>query len=170
MCTGANSAKEELNVETASNSELIPVNEGKSLFLVYELSKYYGKLMAVREISFRVKPRECFGLLGVNGAGKSTTFRMLTGEELSNSGIMYLKRAEIHSNRTKVIEISSYDFGIAPASYPIRVNRFLFVVPIRDGLLSANRCFNTLIEHLRSSTTVRASSRYTESGCRVGSQ
>jgi len=87
-----------------NNPELIPnpVNEDNSLFLVYELSKYYGNLMAVKEISFRVKPRECFGLLGVNGAGKSTTFRMLTGEEMSDSGLMYLGRAEICSNRKKV--------------------------------------------------------------------
>lgn len=88
-----------MNIELLRSS----ISNGNSLFLVYELSKYYGKLMAVKEISFRVKPQECFGLLGVNGAGKSTTFRMLTGEEMSNSGIMYLRQAEIHSNRTKVI-------------------------------------------------------------------
>lgn len=58
--------------------------------------------MAVREVNFRVKPRECFGLLGVNGAGKSTTFRILTGEEMPNSGRMYLEQAEIHSERKKV--------------------------------------------------------------------
>lgn len=93
-----------VNSADAVNPEQLQTltNEDDSLFLVYELSKYYGNLMAVKEISFRVKPRECFGLLGVNGAGKSTTFRMLTGEEMSNSGIMYLGQAEIHSNRRKV--------------------------------------------------------------------
>ncbi|XP_014485767.1 PREDICTED: ATP-binding cassette sub-family A member 1-like [Dinoponera quadriceps] len=92
------------------NSEILqsPISEGDSLFLVYELSKYYGKLMAVREISFRVKARECFGLLGVNGAGKSTTFRMLTGEETPNSGIMYLGRANIHSNRKEYLSEMGY--------------------------------------------------------------
>jgi len=107
LCTDINITKEGLETDTTETTdfELLPssVSESNSLFLVYELSKYYGKLMAVKEISFRVKPRECFGLLGVNGAGKSTTFRMLTGEEMSNSGIMYLKQAEIHSNRKKVI-------------------------------------------------------------------
>ncbi|XP_011879850.1 PREDICTED: retinal-specific ATP-binding cassette transporter-like [Vollenhovia emeryi] len=104
--------KEQLKAEMAEpiNMELLqsPVSEGNSLFLVYELSKYYGKLMAVKEISFRVKPRECFGLLGVNGAGKSTTFRMLTGEEMPNSGIMYLKQAEIHSDRRKYLSEMGY--------------------------------------------------------------
>lgn len=109
LCTGVNVTKEDKIIlkQDNINMELLqsPISEGNSLFLVYELSKYYGKLMAVKEISFRVKPRECFGLLGVNGAGKSTTFRMLTGEEMCNSGIMYLKQAEIHSDRTKVIII-----------------------------------------------------------------
>lgn len=59
--------------------------------------------MAVKEINFRVKRGECFGLLGVNGAGKSTTFKMLTGEELPNSGTMYLGNLEIHTNRRNVI-------------------------------------------------------------------
>ncbi|XP_011251490.2 retinal-specific ATP-binding cassette transporter [Camponotus floridanus] len=97
------------NIKDINNTELIPnPNEDKSLFLVYELSKYYGNLMAVKEISFRVKPRECFGLLGVNGAGKSTTFRMLTGEEMSDSGLMYLERAEICSNRKKYLSEMGY--------------------------------------------------------------
>ncbi|XP_012054736.1 PREDICTED: ATP-binding cassette sub-family A member 1 [Atta cephalotes] len=104
--------KEELKLGATETTNLeslqSPINDDNSLFLVYELSKYYGKLMAVKEISFRVKPRECFGLLGVNGAGKSTTFRMLTGEEMSNSGIMYLKQAEIHSQRTKYLSEMGY--------------------------------------------------------------
>lgn len=66
--------------------------------------------MAVQEISFRVKQRECFGLLGVNGAGKSTTFRMLTGEEIPNSGIMYLGKSEININRKDVIYYYSFFF------------------------------------------------------------
>ncbi|KAK2576776.1 hypothetical protein KPH14_005420 [Odynerus spinipes] len=82
--------------------------QSSSLFLVYELSKYYGKLMAVKEVNFRVKQHECFGLLGVNGAGKSTTFRMLTGEETSHSGTMYLKQAEIHSDRKNYLAEMGY--------------------------------------------------------------
>lgn len=96
-------------VSTTENNLLeSPENNKDNLFLVYELSKYYGKLMAVQEISFRVKQRECFGLLGVNGAGKSTTFRMLTGEEIPNSGIMYLGKSEMNINRKDVIYYYSF--------------------------------------------------------------
>src|SRR6202012_2367781 len=43
------------------------------------LSKSYGPLKAVTDVSFRVEPGEVVGFLGPNGAGKSTTLRMLAG-------------------------------------------------------------------------------------------
>ena len=44
-----------------------------------ELSKHYGAIRAVDDISFRVEPGEVLGFLGPNGAGKSTTMKMITG-------------------------------------------------------------------------------------------
>ncbi len=46
---------------------------------VQNLTKIYGKLMAVDHINFEVRRGEIFGFLGPNGAGKTTTLRMLTG-------------------------------------------------------------------------------------------
>jgi ABC-2 type transport system ATP-binding protein len=46
---------------------------------VSDLSKSYGKVAAVRDISFQVPNGELFGFLGPNGAGKTTTINMLTG-------------------------------------------------------------------------------------------
>ena len=43
------------------------------------LSRRYGNLLAVRDVSFEVQRGEVVGLLGPNGAGKTTTMRMLTG-------------------------------------------------------------------------------------------
>jgi ABC-2 type transport system ATP-binding protein len=45
---------------------------------VRELSKYYGDLAAVEQISFRAEKGQILGFLGPNGAGKTTTMRMLT--------------------------------------------------------------------------------------------
>ncbi|XP_076173170.1 ATP-binding cassette sub-family A member 17 isoform X2 [Ptiloglossa arizonensis] len=98
-----NTKTDPVDVNFLENSE-----NNDNLFLVYELSKYYGKLMAVQEINFRVKQRECFGLLGVNGAGKSTTFRMLTGEELPNSGTMYLGKSDICTDRKNYLAQMGY--------------------------------------------------------------
>lgn len=43
------------------------------------VTKYYGNLLAVDNLSFTVRDGEIFGLLGLNGAGKTTTFRMILG-------------------------------------------------------------------------------------------
>ena len=45
-----------------------------------------GKVNAVRGVSFGVKPGEIFSLLGVNGAGKSSTFNCLVGVERMSGG------------------------------------------------------------------------------------
>lgn len=46
---------------------------------VVELSRTFGKLVAVNDVTFEVHAGEVFGLLGPNGAGKTTLIRMLTG-------------------------------------------------------------------------------------------
>jgi ABC-2 type transport system ATP-binding protein len=50
------------------------------------ITKYYGNFLAVDNLSFEVKPGEIFGLLGVNGSGKTTTFRMIMGLLEPSSG------------------------------------------------------------------------------------
>lgn len=59
------------------------------------VTKYYGKLKAVDNLSFEVNPGEIFGLLGVNGAGKTTTFRMIMGLLDMNSGKITLNGKKI---------------------------------------------------------------------------
>ena len=46
---------------------------------VENVTKYYGDLKAVDDLSFEVEDGCIFGLLGLNGAGKTTTFRMIMG-------------------------------------------------------------------------------------------
>ena len=50
-----------------------------SVIVTEHLSRRFGALVAVRDVSFEVKQGEIFGVLGPNGAGKSTTIRMLCG-------------------------------------------------------------------------------------------
>jgi ABC-2 type transport system ATP-binding protein len=53
---------------------------------VANLTKRFGKFLAVDRVSFEVFPGEVFGFLGPNGSGKSTTIRMLCGILLPSSG------------------------------------------------------------------------------------
>jgi len=53
---------------------------------VKNLTKFYGSIKAVDDISFTVETGEVLGFLGPNGAGKSTTMNMITGYLSSTSG------------------------------------------------------------------------------------
>lgn len=52
------------------------------------LQKSYGDFQAVKGISFQIKSGECFGFLGHNGAGKSTTMRMIYGLSVVEQGTL----------------------------------------------------------------------------------
>ena len=55
-----------------------PNSSSEIMVKVEHLSKSFGKLKAVDDVSFEIKVGEIFGFLGPNGAGKSTTINMLT--------------------------------------------------------------------------------------------
>ena len=50
------------------------------------ISKTYGKVCAVCELSFEVEAGTCFGLLGPNGAGKTTMMKMIYGKATRDKG------------------------------------------------------------------------------------
>lgn len=53
---------------------------------IRNLNKHFGEVHAVRDLSFSVKTGELFAFLGVNGAGKSTTIHILSGQLQKDSG------------------------------------------------------------------------------------
>ena len=54
---------------------------------ISNISKSYKKVKALQDISFEVKPGELFGLIGPDGAGKTTLFRILTTLLIADEGI-----------------------------------------------------------------------------------
>ena len=54
--------------------------------LVSDLGKQFGPVHAVDQLSFEVQPGEIFGLVGPDGAGKTTTLRMLAGVLTPDAG------------------------------------------------------------------------------------
>jgi ABC-2 type transport system ATP-binding protein len=75
---------------------------------VQDLTKCFGKFCAVDHINFEVKPGEIFGFLGANGAGKSTTIRMLCGLLQSTSGTARVGGFDINTQPEKVKEHIGY--------------------------------------------------------------
>lgn len=59
------------------------------------LTKYYGKTMAIEDISFSIGPGEVVGLLGHNGSGKSTTMSILTGCLTASGGQALIGGADV---------------------------------------------------------------------------
>ncbi|EAA00830.5 AGAP001523-PA [Anopheles gambiae str. PEST] len=69
----------------------------KYAIVVQELQKTYTNHEAVKSVSFAVKQGECFGLLGMNGAGKTTVFQMLSRNLPLTGGKIYLQQCEVQA-------------------------------------------------------------------------
>jgi ABC-2 type transport system ATP-binding protein len=82
---------------------------------VKNLTKVYGTLRAVDNISFSIQKGEITGLLGPNGAGKTTTMRILTGYLNATNGDVKIKGKDIHSESTDVKSL----IGYLPESAPL---------------------------------------------------
>src|SRR5580700_1711197 len=61
---------------------------GDVMFQVKGLSKRFGRIAALADVSFQVRAGEVLGLIGPNGAGKSTLFECLAGVLPSDAGTM----------------------------------------------------------------------------------
>ncbi|EFA12132.2 ATP-binding cassette sub-family A member 3-like Protein [Tribolium castaneum] len=92
---------EEENSKIRSTSES-QLQEDYTL-VVKDLTKYYKKILAVNGLCLGVKKSECFGLLGVNGAGKTSTFKMITGDTRITYGEAWVKNFSI-KNQTKQVQ------------------------------------------------------------------
>uniref|UniRef100_A0A8C7ZQ28 P-type phospholipid transporter n=1 Tax=Oryzias sinensis TaxID=183150 RepID=A0A8C7ZQ28_9TELE len=75
-----------------------------------ELTKIYKRKQkpAVDRLCVGIPPGECFGLLGVNGAGKTSTFKMLTGDTLVTSGEAYLAGKSVTTEIDEVHQNMGY--------------------------------------------------------------
>lgn len=69
-----------------------------------QLTKSYGQLLAVNNVSFSVNRGTVFGLLGANGAGKSTTIECILGTKKADSGQVSILGINPRENRKKLFE------------------------------------------------------------------
>ncbi len=75
-----------------------------SVIKVQHISKHFGSLKAVDDLSFEVQAGEVFGFLGQNGSGKSTTIRMLLSLIHPTSGSIELFGKRIEKHREAILE------------------------------------------------------------------
>ncbi|HYL09352.1 MAG TPA: ATP-binding cassette domain-containing protein [Candidatus Acidoferrales bacterium] len=88
----------------------VPTNAAVNAIEVERLTKRFGDLIAVNQISFTVTAGEIFGLLGPNGAGKTTLIRMLTTLTPATSGTARVAGHDINSDADGV----RHSIGVIP--------------------------------------------------------
>jgi simple sugar transport system ATP-binding protein len=100
-----------------------------------EVGKRFGSVVALESVSFGVRPGEVVGLLGDNGAGKSTTVKIVTGYHRPSSGELYWegRPVAIHSpEQARAIGIQTVYQDLALVdSLSIARNFFLGAEPVR---------------------------------------
>ncbi len=72
------------------------------------LTKKFGKFVAVDHINLEVRKGETFGLLGPNGAGKTTTIRMITGVIKPSDGYVKVFGMNVAKERKKILRYIGY--------------------------------------------------------------
>src|SRR3954463_11934007 len=112
---------------------------GLGMIHVENLTKHYGSIKAVDNISFDVGKGEIVGVLGPNGAGKSTTLRILTSYLAATSGIATVAGFDVMTQADDVRR----NIGYLPQAVPIypemRVDEYLVYRAKLKGVDRAKR-------------------------------
>jgi len=97
------------------------------------LSKSYGDVEAVKSISFELSDGEIVGFLGANGAGKSTTLKVMTGYLSPTSGTVYVNDMDILLDAHEIQKQIGYLPELNPLYGEMRVYDILeFIAKIRN--------------------------------------
>src|ERR1700704_2444259 len=102
------------------------------MITIKNLSKRYGDKLAVDDLTFEVAPGEVLGFLGANGAGKSTTMRMIAGFIAPTSGQVSVCGHDIERAPVEAKSCMGYLPEGAPSYGEMTVSEFLdFVADVR---------------------------------------
>jgi branched-chain amino acid transport system ATP-binding protein len=104
-----------------------------TLLSIENLSKSFGGLMAVNEVSFDVEAGSIVGLIGPNGAGKTTVFNLITGNYQPNTGTVLFDGQNLVGLPTHTI----VERGIARTFQTIRLFQNMSVL---ENVLAGGHC------------------------------
>lgn len=87
-------------VRALSHSEI-----SQHALVLKDVTKYYKDFLAVNQLCVGVRHSECFGLLGINGAGKTSTFKMMTGDEMISYGDAWVNGMSLKTDMKRVHQV-----------------------------------------------------------------
>ena len=133
---------------------------------VENLSKNYGPVKAVRSISFDLDDGQVVGFLGANGAGKSTTLKIMTGYISPTSGNVYYNDHNIQENTSEIQKDIGYLPELNPLYGEMRVHDYLkFISEIR-GISKGN--FKSAFQKVVEECALNAVAHRTIGNCSKG--
>lgn len=118
----------------------------KAILEVKRLTKSFGGLIAVNDITFSIQKGEVLGIIGPNGAGKTTLFNLLTGFLMPNQGDIFFKGENIVGEKPHEIVIKGIarTFQIVRPFHQLKVLDNVVVSSLSKKMLKkgASRRFN----------------------------
>jgi ABC-type sugar transport system ATPase subunit len=126
-------------IDRAAADRMISERSGEPVLRVVDVSKSYGHITALRNVSFDVHAGEVIGLVGDNGAGKSTMVNIIAGAIRPSSGTLQIDGGDKHFGsaldaRDAGIEAVYQDLALS-LDLDIWANIFLGRELLRPGLL-----------------------------------
>ena len=90
----------------------------KTILEIQNLTKYYGKIRGVENISLKLEEGEIFGFIGPNGAGKSTTIRSIMNLINKTSGKVLIENKEFNKDDVEIKEKIGYSVSYTHLTLP----------------------------------------------------
>src|SRR5262249_9045338 len=97
----------------AAPTQSVAAEEGRPSFEFRNLHRFFGKLKAVNNVSFKAYPGQVVGFIGPNGAGKTTSMRILATLDLPTAGDAFVEEFSVVDDPDKVRRI----VGFMPDSF-----------------------------------------------------
>jgi ABC-2 type transport system ATP-binding protein len=134
----------------------------ESLLQIRNLTKRFGKLVAVDDLDLEVRAGEVIGLLGVNGAGKTTVMNMILGLTIPNEGTITVFGKDLQKHRIEILKRTNFCTTYANLPSNLKVRQNLRVFAGLYGVKNPGDNIDELLEmlgiaHLRESVTGRLS-------------
>ena len=104
------------------------------MLVIEDLTKRYGKFVAVNGLSLEIPKGEIFGFVGPNGAGKTTTMKIVAGLMQPTSGKVLIDGVDMSKNIKEIRGKIGYMPDFFGVYDDLKVDEYLDFYPLRGGI------------------------------------